>query len=77
MSITGKITAMMETWPLQLAVETTSGRYHVSLQPETIVSQAGRAAEVTALRPNQRVQISGYSIEDNTLTAESIELLEN
>lgn len=72
--IEGKIVSMMETWPLQLTVMTSTAKYHVSLLPETIVKQADQPLDVSALRTNLTVQISGYSTEDQAVTAELIEL---
>lgn len=74
MKIEGKIVSIMETWPLQLTVTTSTGRYHVSLLPETIVKRADQPLDVSALRTNYTVQISGYSTEDHAITAELIEL---
>jgi hypothetical protein len=74
MRVEGKIISIMETWPLQLTVETTAGRYHVSLLPETTVSQLGQPLDTGALQTNCIVQINGQSAGGNTITAELIEV---
>jgi hypothetical protein len=72
--IEGEIISIMETCPLQLTVATSTERYHVSLLPETIVRQVSQPIDAGALRTHQTVQISGYSTENQTITAELIEL---
>lgn len=72
--IEGEIVSIMETWPLQLTVMVSSQRYHVTLLPETIVKQSDQLLDASALRTNRLVQISGYTTENHTMTAELIEL---
>lgn len=46
---------VMESWPLQLAVQTTSGREQVALAEDVRIRRAGSPVDPSALRPGQRV----------------------
>jgi hypothetical protein len=76
MSIEGEITGVMETWPLQLTVETANESYQVSLEPDTAITQDGQVIEAGQLSPGQAVTILGTlsPSESNAMVAESIEI---
>ena len=76
MSIEGEITAVMESWPLQLTVETETESYHVSLEPNTDITQGSAMIEAWQLSPGQTVKISGKlsPSEKNAMVAQSIEV---
>jgi len=76
MIVEGQITEVMESWPLQLVVETQTGRYHIQLLEETKIIQEGQAVNPEILKPGMRVQVKGQGSESNQLamTAEAIEI---
>ena len=75
MIIEGTIEQVMESWPLQLTVTTRSGRYYVSLQVDTAVTQQGTTIAPERLKPGLQVQITGQGASDNmALTAQSIQI---
>ena len=47
----------MESWPLQLALETATGREQVTLAGDVRIQQAGASVDPGALHPGQRVRI--------------------
>ena len=61
MIIKGTIAEVMESWPLQLTVESEGAVYHVSLGLETVVTRGPATLEPGALLPGQRVVITGQS----------------
>ena len=76
MNIEGTITEVMESWPLQLFVETTTGQYHIELLSETTITQDGNDVEANRLMPNVQVVITGQASEsqENAMIADSIEI---
>lgn len=75
MEIEGKIKEVMESWPLQLAVDTDVGRYHVGLLSNTKIIKGDENVDPGDLRPNLTVLIKGKSAGDKSMTAEIIEIL--
>lgn len=69
MTIEGKIVNVMETWPLQLTVETEKGPVHVMLQPEA------DALGSRELQPGTTVRIEGSPTGAEGLTATAITLM--
>ncbi len=67
MSIEGKISQVMESFPLQLMVETKNGRYYVALLPETKITQQGKTVDTSKLNPGLTVKIQGLSSAANQL----------
>lgn len=59
--IEGKISQVMESFPLQLMVETQDGRYCVALLPETKIAQQGKTVDASNLNPGLTVKIQGLS----------------
>jgi hypothetical protein len=51
------ITHVMESWPLQLALDTPIGREHVALAENVLIHCAGITVDAGALQPGQRVRI--------------------
>ncbi|MEM9213068.1 MAG: hypothetical protein AAGD25_01705 [Cyanobacteria bacterium P01_F01_bin.150] len=76
MNIEGTITEVMESWPLQLSVETTTGQYHIELLSETTITQDGNDVEADRLIPNVQVLITGQAStsQENAMIADSIEI---
>ena len=66
-SIEGKISQVMESFPLQLMVETKNGRYYVALLPETKITQQGKTVDTSKLNPGLTVKIEGRSSAANQL----------
>jgi hypothetical protein len=75
MIIEGKIVEVMESWPLQLTVETETGRYHVQLLSETTITREGETVDPGELLPDLQVQVEGQSSGSNAMTAQAIEVL--
>lgn len=76
MIIEGTIVEVMESWPLQLMVQTREGRYYVELLSETRITQAGESINQENLSPNLLVQITGKAgFEQLTMSAETIEII--
>lgn len=76
MVIEGKIVEVMESWPLQLVVETQSGRYYVELVPETTIAQQGQKVDQGNLKAGLQVQLEGQRSGSSQLamTAQVIEI---
>ena len=75
MAIEGSIVEVMESWPLQLTVETEAGRYQVSLLSETTVTREGETVDPGELMPGLRIRVGGQSSGANAMTARAIEIL--
>ncbi|MDJ0590061.1 MAG: hypothetical protein QNJ72_08725 [Pleurocapsa sp. MO_226.B13] len=75
-SIEGKISQVMESFPLQLMVETDRGRYYVALISETKITQQEKTVDASNLNPDLKVKIHGLSSAVNQLamTAQVIEI---
>ena len=75
-AIEGKITQVMESFPLQLMVETQDGRYYVALLPETKITQQGKTLDASNLNPGLKVKIQGLSSAANrsAMTAQAVEI---
>lgn len=75
-SIEGKISQVMESFPLQLMVETQDGRYYVALLPETKIAQQGKTVDASNLNPGLTVKIQGLSSAAGRLamTAQAVEI---
>lgn len=77
MIIEGTIVEVMESWPLQLMVQTREGRYYVELLSETRITQAGESINQENLSSNLQVQITGKAgFEQLTMSAETIEIIQ-
>ena len=75
-TITGKITGVMETWPLQLTLDVESEQYYVSLEDNTDIYRGSKPATAGELSPGMQVKITGIISESETrLIAQSIEIL--
>ncbi len=48
---------IMESWPLQLALQTPAGREQVALADNARIQRAGALVDPGALQPGQRVRI--------------------
>lgn len=78
MIISGKILAVMESWPLQLRVETSSGSYDVQLLEDTKITRQGQVVEPGELKSDMQVKIEGQgsNLNSHTITASTIKILE-
>ncbi|NJM17348.1 MAG: hypothetical protein HC836_04495 [Richelia sp. RM2_1_2] len=76
MIISGKIVQVMESWPLQLSVETSSGSYDVQLLEDTKITRQGQEVKPGELSPNMPVKIEGQLSKSNSnaFTASNIEI---
>ncbi|WP_163699612.1 hypothetical protein [Adonisia turfae] len=75
-TITGEITGVMETWPLQITLNVESEQYYVSLEEHTDVYRGSEPAAAGELSPGMQVKITGITSESETrLIAQSIEIL--
>lgn len=74
--LTGKITEVMESWPLQLVVETGDQQtYYVQLLEETEVTVDSDPSDANQLNSGQTIQINGTVASQPTgIIAESIKI---
>lgn len=52
-----RIVHIMESWPLQLVLQSDTGREQVMLAENASIRRAGLSVEPGALQPGQRVQV--------------------
>jgi hypothetical protein len=74
MVIEGTIVDVMETWPLQLAVDTREGIYQVALAEATTVTSEGQPAEPARLLPGLSVRIEGEAPNPRAMRAVHIDI---
>lgn len=75
MIIEGKIVEVMESWPLQLTVETETGRYHVELLSETTITREGETVDPGELLPDLLIRVQGQRTGSSAIIAQTIEIL--
>jgi hypothetical protein len=75
MLIEGEVVGVMETWPLQLAVQTDAGTYHVILG-DTVITSGGRSASPEDIRPGLDVRVEGEASGRRGMTASRIDIIE-
>ena len=76
MVIEGTIIEVMESYPLQLIVQTREGQYYVELLSETRITQAGESINQGNLSPNMQVKITGNDgFEQLTMSAKIVEII--
>ncbi len=73
--VEGKIRLVMESWPIQLVIDTPSGKLNVSLNEETKVVQEGRHVEPSSLFPGGKVRLSGRFSPDRRDAFSAAEIL--
>ena len=66
-SIDAVVKHVMESWPLQLSLQTSSGDEQVALAEETVIKRAGVKVDPGVINPGQRVRVTmrttdGYRI---------------
>ena len=61
--VDGNIVRVMESWPLQLVVDTPSGRLGVLLTEETKIMERGRSSGPNALLPGENLSVDIGSID--------------
>lgn len=74
MNLEGVIVEIMESYPLQLVVETSAGRYQVALSEATAITQATATRQQADLRVQMHVQITGSKSGPNAMMATTIEI---
>lgn len=74
MKLEGVIVEIMESYPLQLVVETSVGRYQVALSEVTAITQATATRQQADLRVQMHVQITGSKSGANAMMAATIEI---
>jgi len=74
MVIEGTIVGVMETWPLQLSVDTGEDVCQVSLAQSTSITYGGRPADPAHLLPGRRVRVEGESSNAHAMKAERIDI---
>lgn len=77
MIIEGKILQVMETWPLQLVIETKKrDKIYVTLLENTNLVHKNQNVNLNELMPNVNVKINGeYKVNNSSMTANSIEII--
>lgn len=82
MIIEGKISRVMESWPLQLTVETENGQYHVAFTSKTmIVTVKDKEIQCSSptsnvIYPNLWIRLKGrYGHGELTMIAYEVEIL--
>lgn len=74
MRVEGVVIEVYETWPLQLAIEASEGRYHVGLQVDTRITYRGHPVAASEIKVHRRITIDGPASGPNAMLADSIEL---
>ena len=74
MTIEGTITAVLESWPLELVVETATGFWHVALRSDTVITANGQPADPHRVGPGMRVTIEGIAAGPDAISASAIDL---
>lgn len=74
MTIEGTIVSVMESWPLQLVVETATGRRHVALRSDTVITANGQTVEANRIVPGVRVRIDGDASSADAMTASALDI---
>lgn len=74
MILEGTIVGVMETWPLQLSIDTGGDAFQVGLGESTVITCEGRSADPAQLLPGRRVRVEGESSNAHAMKAERIEI---
>lgn len=72
MIIDGTVVDVMETWPLQLSIQTADGLFHVVLSESTVITAEGRAVDAGAVRPGMAIEVRGESSGAQRMAAECV-----
>jgi hypothetical protein len=72
--IEGTIVDVMETWPLQLSVDTGEGVCQVALAEATAVTSEGQPAEPAQLLPGRPVRVEGKASNARAMKAARIDI---
>ncbi len=75
MQLEGVIVEIMESYPLQLVVETTTGRYQVALTEATTLTEAADSRAQADLQVQMRIRLTGVQHDANAMTATTIEII--
>lgn len=74
MTIDGTVVSVMESWPLQLVVETEAGPRQVALRSDTVITAEGQPVEANRLVPGVRVRIEGDASSADTIAASALDI---
>jgi hypothetical protein len=66
---------VMESWPLQLSLQTPAGKTQVALSENVIIKHAGVRVDPGGLRPGQRVQVTIHTTNGDQVVTE-LEILD-
>jgi hypothetical protein len=66
---------VMESWPLQLSLQTPTGDEHVALDENAIIKHAGVRVDPGVLRPGQRVGVTIQTTDGDRIVTE-LEILD-
>ncbi|MGD1804996.1 hypothetical protein ACP6PL_06090 [Dapis sp. BLCC M126] len=76
MIIEGKLIEIMETFPLQLSIETEDKKKHtVTLDPNANTIKQGKTLDVNKLKLEQQIRVKGKTLKSGANIIESIEIL--
>lgn len=75
MTIEGTIVSVLESWPLQLEIETEAGRTQVALRSDTIITADGQPIDANRLMPGVRVRIKGDASGADALSASALDIV--
>ena len=73
MVIKGKVSHVLETWPLQLVVQSEQGRFDITLSEETRVIRNDAHVSPGELRPGLTVEVTCRGVAPN-ITAETVHI---
>jgi len=75
MSIEGTVLEVMESWPLQLTIDSQGSHYHVVLRPEAAITRRDMSVDASELRPGARVRVQGKRSGQSGMSAYMIDIL--
>jgi hypothetical protein len=75
MVIEGRVTGVMETWPLQLTLRTDDVTYHIILSDDTAIYAEGQERSPADIRPGLMVRIQGDASGPRGMSATRIQLM--
>ena len=74
-TVEGRISAVRETWPLQLVVEASDGPYEIALSEQTAIGGTGEPGDPGSLRPGMVVRVTGRPSADFALVAGRLDVV--
>ncbi len=74
MVIAGTILEVMETWPLQISIDTGERTWHVALDERAGITSEGQPADVAQLLPNRWVRVEGEAANAGAMKAVRVDI---